>query len=476
MARTTVPYVVARRNRDGTCRYYWRPSADLTRLGFTVARLCADQTFLSDAMIPGPVVEASRPFTAHARAVLAGEMPAPAKDTHGTGKRAQRASIVPGSLAAMFSAYRRDEAYTRKSATTRRSYDFNMARLEAWAGDRIPMAITTPDCLHFYRALRDGRGKRTASLTMSVLRLTMRWGRRKGFPNNDPAASLDMEGTGGDGRLWSDAAITAAVAFFDSEMRFSLGTAITLNGWLGQREGDLIGLRRSQYRNGTIVLTPNKTRGTTAKKVYLPVGDVPHLARRLGDELDRLDQRDGADTLERLDGTIIVNEETGRPYTGNNFRNHMARMRRVLGAAALLEWRTRQDISPQRAVELLRGNTAQTWTGDDWQMWETPRRPKDWPEDRPFEIMPAAAIDRLFEIDEAAQQDPRLELIALQFMHLRHTAVTRMSEGGATAQMIASVTGHSIKWIEHILSIYGVRTRKLAEQAFTLRLAAEGDL
>lgn len=56
----------------------------------------------------------------------------------------------------------------------------------------------------------------------------------------------------------------------------------------------------------------------------------------------------------------------------------------------------------------------------------------------------------------------------LHFHDLRGTAVTMLSEAQCTPQMIATITGHSLKSVEAILDKYLARTRHLAVAAITL--------
>ena len=66
-----------------------------------------------------------------------------------------------------------------------------------------------------------------------------------------------------------------------------------------------------------------------------------------------------------------------------------------------------------------------------------------------------------------------LKMVALQFLHLRHTAVTRLAEAGCDLVTIASVTGHSSKTVEVLMGHYLVKTRQLARIAFEKRETAE---
>jgi integrase len=56
-------------------------------------------------------------------------------------------------------------------------------------------------------------------------------------------------------------------------------------------------------------------------------------------------------------------------------------------------------------------------------------------------------------------------LVDLHFHDIRGTAITMLSEAGCTPQMIAPITGHSLKTIAMILDRYLARTRGLADQA-----------
>lgn len=65
------------------------------------------------------------------------------------------------------------------------------------------------------------------------------------------------------------------------------------------------------------------------------------------------------------------------------------------------------------------------------------------------------------------------ELKTLIFKNLRHTAVTRLAEAGCEIPQIASITGHKFRSCQEIIDRYNIRTTKMAEEAFSRRLAAE---
>lgn len=74
------------------------------------------------------------------------------------------------------------------------------------------------------------------------------------------------------------------------------------------------------------------------------------------------------------------------------------------------------------------------------------------------ETMVAAGIDK---IKLEGVEEP----VSLHFNDLRGTAITLLSEAGCTPQEIATITGHSLKYVNHILEKYLARTKGLARKA-----------
>ena len=73
----------------------------------------------------------------------------------------------------------------------------------------------------------------------------------------------------------------------------------------------------------------------------------------------------------------------------------------------------------------------------------------------------------------AKRYPDRPDWAGLTFQRLRATAVTRLAEAGCTDEEVAAISGHSLATVKEILEFYLVRTRKLGENAFRKRLAAE---
>ena len=93
-------------------------------------------------------------------------------------------------------------------------------------------------------------------------------------------------------------------------------------------------------------------------------------------------------------------------------------------------------------------------------------------------VSPLAAASAGLPADKARGFDglPAMPACAgLWFMELRHTAVTVLHEAGVDVLGIASITGHAEGSVRAILQKhYLIRTSKAAENAFRMRLAADG--
>ena len=71
--------------------------------------------------------------------------------------------------------------------------------------------------------------------------------------------------------------------------------------------------------------------------------------------------------------------------------------------------------------------------------------------------------------------EPCPEVDGLLFMHLRHTAITRLAEANCAFGVIASVSGHQPDSIGQILNRYWQPTSRQAQEAFRRRAEHEGE-
>ena len=378
MARIKIRYLTEHSRVRSGPRYFWQPSTALQAQGWRIVRL-------SDVRAAA-IVEAERLNAIldawHRGEDMADQIPPAAKPPH-------RIRPAAGTIDALIAAYRAAEEFTRLRASTRRGYEQNLAIISDWAGDAPVRTLTSKRIKTFYKKLRPATPAK-ANAVVRVIRLLLEYGCSEDWIEANPARKIRLIGTSSTGRLWPREAVRLFASTADRMGRPSIGTAVILNEWLGQREGDLIRLSRSIYREGSLWIRQSKT----GAQVKLPVDIVPHLRARLEEEFARQAEAEITAT------TLIVSEVTGRAYTGDNFRHVFAAIRA-----------------------------------------------------------------------EAAKEMP--EIAPLWFMHLRHTAITRLAEAGCELPEIAAITGHSLSTCQTIIDRYLIRTGELARAAFQKRLDKE---
>jgi integrase len=407
MARKQIRYLITQPGpAGGLPRHFWQPTAKLRAAGFATQRVPLNwQVFTDAAGLEAAAIARAQDLNAELDAwresrALASVAPPPPP-----GSRTLHDLIV---------LYKQDKAFTTLAPATQRGYGQCIAKLETWGGD-APLRVIDARRV---QALKDALESTPAfaNAVVRVLRLLLEFGRRQSWITVNPAMRPGLAGTEPSGLIWPAAAIGVFVAAADRMGLHSIGTAVMLNDWLGQREADVLQMTRSVLRNGTLWVRQSKT----GAGVALPVGMVAHLVQRLEEEAARVTARlkPGAPTP----ATILVCEATGLPWKPDNFRHQFAAVRAEAAKA-----------------------------------------------------QPCFEIDHLMPGRDMASPDCfKVRMEELTFMQLRHTAVTRLAEAECDPGLISTISGHSLATVNQILERYMVRTGKMARLAFGRRQAAEG--
>jgi hypothetical protein len=411
MAKFKIPFFVCH-PRGGKTLHYWQPSQKLRALGWTPLRLSDDTA---------EAIDQARARNAELAAWRAGTAtPAAADAAPQTAPLAKRAAgnAAPGTLDELIRAYKASAYWNELRPQTKRGYAQCLERLADWAGDAPRSAITPKRVADFYGIVR----ARTPALAAAIVRVgQLLWsrGRLLGLVGDaNPFAQQNLKGGGKSGLIWPRAALDWMVATADALGRPSIGTAVLVNSWIGQRQADMLRLPRDVLAIGGRAVRQRKT-GSVAK---LPMHLIPEVAARVELQL-ALNDRAALERETPQATTLLIDEHTGRPWQEDTFRHVFAEIR----AAA-----------------------AQALDGQDLEI--------DW-------LRPGKDGD-----------DPRAFKIAfgeLQFMHLRHTAVVYLAEAHVDMLSIAAITGHSPRTCTQILDTYGIKTGRLAAEAFKRRLAHE---
>lgn len=406
-----IPYLVAkpgRRQPNGTrqVRYFWQPSAAGRARGWPSMRL-------SD--VEAEAIDQARKRNAEfAAARASGE--GTTLDVR-AGASGRRRNVRPGSVADMIGQYKASRFYRVLAPKTQQGYDQWLAVIDEWAGDAAARAITPRMVQQLYEPMQE-KTPAKANAVIRVLRILMKFGLRNDMIGSNPAAEPGLIGLERSGLLWPREAVALFVDAADKMGRHSVGTAVMLNEWIGQRQGDVLRLRRERIDFfGRMKVRQSKT----GARVALPIGIVDALTDRLEVEAARQAARDRELGRKVISTALIRSEETGEAYKGDNFRHLFAE---------------------------IRAKAAEIW----------PRFPND-----------AIGVSA-----GAGAEDDEISMLDLQFMHLRHTAVTRLAEAGVDMLGIAAITGHSPKTVSTILDIYTIRTGAMAEEGFRKRAEFEG--
>lgn len=403
-----VPYLVQKPGKGGVPRYIWQPAKALRDAGWRPQRVPDNWAGLAgEALRAAAIAKAERlnaEVDAWRRGIRAPDAPA---------ARPLAERTAPGSLRAVVAAYRQTRLYTHCAASTRRSYDQNLDVLERWAGDEPVRGLTAAMVEDLYMALQPKTPWR-ANAVVGMLRIVLAYALRQGLVGANAAAAPHLIGQPPSGRVWPAAAVLAFVDQADAKGWTAIGTAVMLNDWLGQREGDVLRMRPPAIAGGALVLR----QGKTGAGVRLPIATVPRLQARLEAELARRAAHPVAALLPE-DRPFLLDELTGARYAVDTFRHRFAAIRADL------------------AVKV-----------------------------------PAFPVDYIVAGSSDAAE-PTLPTSDLLFRHLRHTAVVRLAEAGCEDALIAAITGHSLAGIRQILERYLVRTGEMARVAFAKRLAKE---
>lgn len=382
MGKIKIPYFIEIRNkRTEGVRYYWQPSSELREGGWRNERL-------PDSL--SAAVDRAKELNSQVAAWRSG-----LGEANGGGGKAVR----PGSIKALVQRYKKSRFYEKLKPGTKPGYDWALKHIQIELGEEEPVAAITPKVVERLYTRVCKRSVSSANSIIRVLQALMKFAVKDGAISTNPAAKPGLINTAAQGVLWPEAAVDLLVATADEEGRPSVGDAIELAYWLAQRPTDVLRLDRRVYRNGQFRIAQSKT------NARLQIPHSPRLQRRLDAALERLSQRNDV-----VATTLVVSEETGRPYQDTNFSHVFATIRAA-----------------------------------------------------------AAKKTPVIETEDGTQ----VHVESLVFRQLRHTGVTRLAEAGCEIPEIAAISGHTMKSVHNILERYMVRTSKLAQNAAQKRLLAE---
>lgn len=309
MVKIDVPYLERRAGAGGKFIYYWVPATRLRRQGWKVQRLSDD---LDQA------VDEARALNAELNTWRKGTA---STDLH-LKPPAQPAPATPyvkaGTIGALIAEYKTSRFWKKLKPNTKARYLSDLKLIEEWSnGGTAPIQSITPARVQMLYEKFYEKTPRKAAGVVAMLRNLMEYARRTDKIAVNPAAQPGISYDPTDPVIWPREAVAHYVATADKMGWWSVGTAVMLNEWFGQRKPDLLELSRKIYRNGGF----HFKQGKTGARVILPIDLVPHLVQRLEEEFARQAGRGISGTA------ILISERTGQPFNKNTFTQTFAEIR-----------------------------------------------------------------------------------------------------------------------------------------------------
>lgn len=231
---------------------------------------------------------------------------------------------VPGTVSWMIDRIEAGPDHQEKSAKLRKEVGLAFRYLEASPLARRQLAeITGSDLKLFHRKVLEAKGVSYAQRIMKWLRFLLNEAVRDKQLTASPMEGMRVKRPPPRQVLWFEDEVAAVIAQAEKEGRPSLGLAFRLAYDLGQREGDVLVLKRGQLVNGEVLLRQGKT------DAMVRVPALPELQQALTAADARLPElftnENGAATLNfslpatRAQLAWVLSETTRRPYKQFNF-------------------------------------------------------------------------------------------------------------------------------------------------------------
>jgi hypothetical protein len=291
MAIIDIRFYTVRRNARGEVRArYWQPTASLRAQGWDLQRLSDDEN---------EAIEEAKEYNRQL-------------DAWRKGNRVDPVRAKAGTVEALIDSYKNSYHYRNNlREKTRHGYDYNFKILKGLIGDKQARSVSVANCEEIKEAM--ARTPAKAGSVIRTARLLFEFGIRKGLVKNNPFRNPGISHKAKKGEIWPHEAITGIAATADAMGYFSIGTAIIINEWCAQRNGDLLALTKDQYSDGAITLTQSKT----GIDVYLPVDMVPHIKARLAGQLEKYPE-----------STALLCNKSGGHYTPDGLATVFQKIRR----------------------------------------------------------------------------------------------------------------------------------------------------
>jgi integrase len=205
----------------------------------------------------------------------------------------------------LFRQYERSPGFGKLSVKSKQAYIYCAKRIAVMLGDMDVAKMRRSTFIQMQADLKDTPA--LANLFTRISSIALSYGVDLDIISANPVAGLKSLKTGSHEK-WNPEEVRQVIALSDRK----ISTAVALAWYTGQREGDILSMRWSDYKDGYISLAQQKTGQEMKLKVH------PDLEAYL-------DSIRGTDP----EGCFIVSGE--RPVTGGSFRTTFGRKMKSIG-------------------------------------------------------------------------------------------------------------------------------------------------
>lgn len=244
--------------------------------------------------------------------------------------KATKQSYVKGVNALLWKPETREQAAARRRAIRA---GLPVKRQREGVADMPVLAVGKPEYRALHEYLVRARGVHMARATIATLSAAMTWATestRWRLPRN-PRLEMSFEAPGGRVVLVTIEEFQALVAAADAMGRPSIGDAMYLGLFTGQRQTDRLNMRNASTVEGRHAFRQSKT------KQLVDIKEAPQLTARLIQARARVAAIKLRLGLKDMPPQIVINEENGQPYASKTYGNWFAKVRdlAIAGSAEL---------------------------------------------------------------------------------------------------------------------------------------------
>lgn len=293
-----------------------------------------------------------------------------------------------------------------------------------------PLAVIgVPELTAHHRYLKTARGPHAARHCISAFSAAWNWGQKstKWRLGLNPRHQIEFKQPDGRVSIISADGIKALVDVADAAGCPSVGDAVMLGLFTGQRQNDRLALQDGGLIDGRRRFNQKKTR------VIVEIKETPRLAARLSEARIRVSEMMMKRGVKIRPESIVVDELTMQPFGSNAYRHRFEDVRNV----AIHGWKAFETFSEARRRAEREGKAIPEST------------------DQPWRFPPCRAL----AYSDEGNWDPKRD------QDLRDTCVTLLYRAGCSLQEICDITGHSYQAVKTIRDHYLARDPASADAA-----------